>query len=217
MELQNDHARLMDRIYRNQTVFYDATRKYYLHGRDFLLREMLKDSGPRVLEIGCGTARNLIHLGRKRSDFELYGLDASKAMLDTGHRKLTRAGLSRIRLTHALAEDTSPALFDLREPFDTVFFSFSLSMIPDWNAALRAALASLKPGGTLYVVDFWDLSGLPGPLRAGLRWWLHRFHVHYRPEAVRFLEREAQCGRGRFEMKTFAGGYSVRIRFTKAP
>lgn len=29
-----DHANLMDRIYRRQRHFYDATRKYYLLGRD---------------------------------------------------------------------------------------------------------------------------------------------------------------------------------------
>ncbi len=29
-----DHATLMDRVYKRQRHFYDATRKYYLLGRD---------------------------------------------------------------------------------------------------------------------------------------------------------------------------------------
>ena len=207
----------MDRIYRKQTAIYDLTRKYYLHGRDVLLEEIERESTGRVLEVGCGTARNLIVLHCRCPAFELYGLDASRVMLEVGERKLARRGNPQnLRLVHGLAENASPALFGVCEPFDTVFFSFSLSMIPDWEAGLIAALASLKPGGRLYVVDFGDLSGLPAPLRRGLAWWLDRFHVHHRPEAIRFLQRQAEEGRGAFDLRTFAGSYSYRVKFTKA-
>src|ERR671911_700620 len=40
-------------------------------------------------------------------------------------------------------------------PVDVVTFSYSLTMIPDWFAAIENALAMLKPGGTLGVVDFY--------------------------------------------------------------
>ena len=52
----------MDRMYRMQRYFYDVTRKYYLLGRDQLLEQMEVRAGEHVLEIGCGTARNLIAL-----------------------------------------------------------------------------------------------------------------------------------------------------------
>ncbi len=207
----------MDSIYGKQTAIYDLTRKYYLHGRDMLLKEIERESDGRVLEVGCGTARNLLVLHHRCPTFELYGLDASRVMLEVGERKLARRGYpENLRLVHGLAEDVSPALFGAREPFDTVFFSFSLSMIPDWEAGLKAALASLKPGGRLYVVDFGDLSGLPVPLRLGLAWWLDRFHVHHRPEAIRFLQQQAEEGRGTFDLQIFAGNYSYRVKFTKA-
>ncbi len=41
------HARRMDHMYRYQRHFYDVTRKYYLFGRDTLIREMNPASGPR--------------------------------------------------------------------------------------------------------------------------------------------------------------------------
>ena len=40
MNVESNHAQLMDRIYRFQRFFYDATRKYYLLGRDRLILDM---------------------------------------------------------------------------------------------------------------------------------------------------------------------------------
>ena len=57
---------LMDRIYRRQRHVYDVTRKYYLLGRDALIDRLEPPVDGRVLEIGCGTARNLI--ARRSSD-----------------------------------------------------------------------------------------------------------------------------------------------------
>ncbi len=40
------------------------------------------------------------------------------------------------------------------ELVDCVFFSYALTMIDDWQAALTNAMSMLKPGGTLGVVGF---------------------------------------------------------------
>ena len=48
-------ARLMDTVYRHQRHFYDLTRKFYLLGRDRLIRELQPPRGGVVLELGCGT------------------------------------------------------------------------------------------------------------------------------------------------------------------
>ena len=45
------HAQLMDKVYRRQRHFYDLTRKYYLLGRDRLVREMAVRDGESVVEI----------------------------------------------------------------------------------------------------------------------------------------------------------------------
>ena len=54
------HAALMDKVYRRQRHIYNLTRKYYLLGRDRLVRQLRARPPERVVEIGCGTARNLI-------------------------------------------------------------------------------------------------------------------------------------------------------------
>ena len=57
---------LMDRIYWRQRHIYDLTRKYYLLGRDDLIDAVAARANGPVLEIGCGTGRNLIRLARLR-------------------------------------------------------------------------------------------------------------------------------------------------------
>jgi S-adenosylmethionine-diacylgycerolhomoserine-N-methlytransferase len=151
-----DHVQLMDQVYRYQRYFYDFTRKYYLFGRDTLIREMDVHDGDHVLEMGCGTARNLISLAQKHPKAFFYGLDASNEMLKTAESKVKSKGLeNRIVLQQCLAEQVNHKdTFDLDQPFDSVFFSYSLTMIPTWKDAITAAIANLKPGGYIYIVDF---------------------------------------------------------------
>ena len=183
------HGALMDRVYRRQRHIYDFTRKYYLFGRDRLIGRLDLQQGARAVEIGCGTARNLIAIARRYPGVRLFGLDASQSMLETANRAVARAGFSdRIVLVHGYAEQLSPGLFGESQPFDCAIFSYSLSMIPDWRGAMRAANAGLAEDGRLHIVDFGDLAGL-GRIGAGiLRMWLRAFHVEPRSEILRTLE-----------------------------
>jgi S-adenosylmethionine-diacylgycerolhomoserine-N-methlytransferase len=207
----------MDRMYRLQRYFYDATRKYYLLGRDRLLREMALKPGDRVLEIGCGTARNLIVLAKQRPDVACYGLDASNEMLTTAANKVRRRGLdARITLGVCYAEQLDyRQTFGLEQPFDAAFFSYSLSMIPTWPEAIAAALANLKPHATLYVVDFWDQGDWPGWFRGLLKSWLDLFHVVHRPELLEHLRELEARGVGKLTLDSVAGRYAYLATFRK--
>jgi len=186
------HAALMDKVYRRQRYVYDFTRKYYLLGRDRLIGELDAKPGDRVVEIGCGTARNLIRIAETYPEAKLYGLDASAEMLRTAGERLAAAGLAgRVVLAHALADELSPALFGSDGAFDHVVFSYSLSMIPDWRGALRAAAKVVQPQGFIHVVDFGDLASLWPGAAALLRAWLRQFHVAPRGALLAKLEREA--------------------------
>jgi S-adenosylmethionine-diacylgycerolhomoserine-N-methlytransferase len=184
-----NHAELMDRVYRRQRYIYDFTRKYYLFGRDRLIRELALKPGARVIEVGCGTARNLIKIAQAYPQAELFGLDASDAMLESAEASLSRAGLKeKVKLVQAYAEALSPQLFGETQLFDAIIFSYSLSMIPDWRQSLVAAGSSLSAQGRIHVVDFGDLKGL-GPIAEKLlREWLALFHVAPREELLRFAE-----------------------------
>ena len=183
------HEAVLDRVYRRQRYVYDFTRKYYLFGRDRLIRELDLRPGQRLIEIGSGTARNLIAVARRYPGTELYGLDASLEMLKTAKPAIDRAGLGgRVSLAHGLAEDLDPALFGGGRPFDRVVFSYSLSMIPQWKQAVNRASMVLAAGGRIHVVDFGDFTGLGRPGAALLQAWLRFFHVQPRVELLHAIE-----------------------------
>jgi len=212
-----DAAQEMDAIYRVQRHIYDASRKYYLIGRDSLLDALAPPLGGSVLEIGCGTARNLILAARRYPSAHFYGVDVSSAMLETAAASVAKAGLSgRITLAHGDASRLAPeALFGLAA-FDRVFVSYALSMIPPWREALGCAAGAVAPGGALHIVDFGEQSELPKAFRTGLRAWLARFSVTPRAELEAELERLARdCGAELSFTRPFRD-YACRAVLTKA-
>jgi S-adenosylmethionine-diacylgycerolhomoserine-N-methlytransferase len=229
-----DHAAAMDRMYRLTRHVYDLTRRYYLLGRDRLLERVVTSPNTATLEVGCGTARNLIKLAQRPNHGRLYGLDASHEMLETAGKSIektlgialgetsglptgsaTSGGVSGhasqepIVLRQGLAEQLdAQRMFGRDEPFDTIFFSYCLSMIPTWPGAIDAAMANLRPGGHLLIVDFWDQKDLPSVFAAGLKRWLSMFHVHYRPEVHDAIVDLGKSGRGEVKFESVARRYA---------
>jgi S-adenosylmethionine-diacylgycerolhomoserine-N-methlytransferase len=184
----------MDKIYRRQRHIYDFTRKFYLLGRDELIDGLAPPAGARVLEIGCGTGRNLIRAARLYPKIRGYGIDISEEMLTTARANIFRSGLdSCISVARGDATNFDPrALFGV-EAFDRVFVSYALSMIPPWREALQHAGALVAPGGSLHIVDFGDQRDLPAAFRASLRRWLKMFCVEPRATLEAELRALAQA------------------------
>jgi S-adenosylmethionine-diacylgycerolhomoserine-N-methlytransferase len=156
-DIQKEQHRFIERYYRVHAGIYDLTRWSFLWGREALLRQVAVGLSPaRILEVGCGTGKNLAQLGRQFPQARLWGLDLSGDMLAVAHKKLQNLAP---RLTLIQAAYDRPAK---EEPFfDLVVFSYALSMFnPGWEQALSAARRDLAVGGVIAVVDFHD-SGLP--------------------------------------------------------
>ncbi len=204
-------------MYRHQRYFYDLTRKYYLLGRDRLISQMAVKPGENILEIGCGTGRNLIILAKKHPPANFFGLDASAEMLKTAQGKIEARGLQNITLKTALADDfTFDKTFELPEKFDACFFSYAVSIIPPWKESLENALENLKPGKTLYIVDFYDQADLPRWFRKMLTGWLKQFHVKYPQDLIPFLEDLEKQGLGKLKITPLYRRYSLLAEFQKA-
>jgi S-adenosylmethionine-diacylgycerolhomoserine-N-methlytransferase len=208
------HAVAMDRRYRFSRHFYDVTRRYSLLGRDKLLDKVVTSPTTATLEVGCGTARNLLELAARNAPGRLYGLDASHAMLATAERSIRRAAGHRpggkgIVLRQGLAEDLdAQRMFGCRDRFDSIFFSYSLSMVPAWSDALRAAFGNLRPGGVILIVDFWDQRDLPTLVAAGVRRCLAGWHAGYRPEIHDALIGLGRSGRAEVQIESVARRYA---------
>lgn len=178
-----DHAEKMDAVYGVQRHFYDLTRKYYLLGRDRLVRELAVPPGGSVLEVGCGTGRNLALVGRRYRTARLFGFDISAQMLKSARINLTLTRvMARTHLAQGDATAFDPVALFGQAQFDRVFMSYTVSMIPDWRAAISAASAVLAPGGELHIVDFGQQRALPRWFARMLGRWLTKFHVTPRAE-----------------------------------
>jgi S-adenosylmethionine-diacylgycerolhomoserine-N-methlytransferase len=151
--VQQEQHRFIERYYRMHAGIYDLTRWSFLLGREALLRQVAASFTPaRILEVGCGTGKNLVQLGRQFPRARLWGLDLSGDMLAVARKKLQSMAP---RLTLIQAAYDRPAK---EEPFfDLVVFSYALSMFnPGWEQALTAASRDLAHGGAIAAVDFHD-------------------------------------------------------------
>lgn len=207
------HGDLMDGVYRWQRHFYDATRKFYLLGRDKLIDELDVPYGGTVLEIGCGTGRNLIKIAQRWPDCRVYGVDISSEMLKSATANIQRHNMAQ-RVTVGLGDATAFDPMELfgRSRFDVLVCSYTLSMIPEWQVALRWALSLMAPQGHLHIVDFGMQENMPPFFRHMLFAWLELFHVKPREELEVYAATLAKTLGWSFRTDRMYGDYSRIIR-----
>lgn len=141
----------MERYYRFHSQIYDATRWSFLFGRQAIL-QYVTNQPRRILEVGCGTGKNLLDLARHFPQADIVGLDISDSMLQVARRKI-----SPFKERVWLLQRSYDRPFNSDETFDLVLFSYSLTMMnPGWSEAIDSAYQDLAEGGMIAVVDFHD-------------------------------------------------------------
>ncbi|MFN0078309.1 MAG: class I SAM-dependent methyltransferase [Prosthecobacter sp.] len=140
----------LERYYRFHSRIYDATRWSFLFGREEILRRVGCLTSPhRILEVGCGTGRNLPGLRRRFAEAQITGVDLSEQMLAIAAQKVRDDKTTLLRRSYSAPVHTGHTGFDL------VLFSYALSMFnPGWEQAIDAAWDDLDEGGLIAVVDF---------------------------------------------------------------
>lgn len=109
--------------------------------------------GETVLEIGCGTGRNLPLLcDAIGNDGQVIGVDASSGMLARAQQWVTRHHRHNVRLLHQDAAELA-----LLGQVDAALFSLSYSVLPDRETVLQKTWEALRPDGRLVIMD----AGLP--------------------------------------------------------
>lgn len=107
--------------------------------------------GDRVLVFCCGTGREFpAILERIRLEGSIVGVDFSAAMLSRARQCVEREHWPNVTLLEADVTEFEPPREAL---FDVGVCTLGLSIIPDWAAAYRNLLASVKPGGLVVIGD----------------------------------------------------------------
>ncbi|MFA5915741.1 MAG: class I SAM-dependent methyltransferase [Burkholderiales bacterium] len=179
---RGSHAERLQAFYSPQAEHYDAFRERLLHGREELIRRLALPAGATVVELGGGTGRNLEYFGARLSSFaRIEVVDLCPALLQQARRRCARwPGV-------AVTVEADATSYRPAQPVDCVYFSYALTMIPDWRAAVDNALAMLRPGGLLGAVDFYAAPHHAGRARGFWRRWFRHDGVHLDPGHLPYL------------------------------
>lgn len=142
----------MEGYYRFHAGIYDLTRWCFLFGRRDIISiaAEINRTPSKILEIGCGTGKNLQKLRRAFPEAEITGLDVSASMLKVAEKKLGTSA-NNIRLIHTAYERP----LSEEKAFDLILFSYCLSMInPGYDTVVKSAREDLAENGIIAVVDF---------------------------------------------------------------
>lgn len=188
------HAERMESFYSGQATAYDDFRRRLLQGRTELWRALpVPDDGIWV-DLGGGTGSNLEYFGDSIKKLRrVYVVDLAASLLQVAAARAAAAGWSHVTTVTADATTWVPP----DGPVDVVTFSYSLTMIPDWFAAIDNAHRMLKPGGRIGVVDFYvSRKHAAGSLRqhgmltrVGWPAWFSLDNVFPSPDHVPYLQR----------------------------
>src|SRR5882672_12505736 len=131
------------------------------------VRTMDLNSGDSVLEVGCGSGRNLKHLVNAVGPTgTVYGADISEGMLAQARALCERNSWRNVNLLHGDA-----LALTLPGKVDGALFSLSYATMIQRRAILRHAWDQLKPGGRLVIMDARLPKGAIGDLYRPLAMW----------------------------------------------
>lgn len=122
----------------------------------------------RYPKAACGSiwaevrARTWSRLAASCTAQTVYLVDLCDSLLAVARKRCDARGWKNVEAVHADATLFRP----VEGCANVVTFSYSLTMIPDWFAAIDNALAILRPGGTIGVTDFFVARKFPAEGRA---------------------------------------------------
>ncbi len=219
----------IEEMYLFHSKFYDITRPFFVWNRKKAIEELKLQEGEKVLVVGCGTGYGFnVILEKIGKTGKIIGVDYSKEMLEKARQKFGNNNLlpdlkvevstpwkflksrriiknfnDNVELIQADAAKYKPS------PVDAVLYSYSITMIPEWQKSLRNSWEALKKGGRLVVVDFSEVH-IP-LLKQLLNWHLKKHgvnnHLPLQKELRKYFEE--------FSYKEYFFGYNFIAKAIK--
>jgi len=188
------HQDRLESFYSGQAEAYDDFRRRLLRGREDLWQAIDVPAGGIWVDLGGGTGSNLEYFGDSiRLLKKVYLVDLAPSLLKMARQRIESRGWTNVEAIEADGTTFRPP----EGSADVVTCSYSLTMIPDWFAAIDNAHAMLADGGRVGVVDFYVARKYPSD---GLRkhswftrtfWptWFSSDNVYPSPDHVPYLHR----------------------------
>jgi S-adenosylmethionine-diacylgycerolhomoserine-N-methlytransferase len=180
-----DQQSRLESFYAKQAHLYDAYRHRMLHGRWPMARAMPARQGDVWIDLGGGTGSNLEFFGSGINEFgRVIVLDLCPSLAAVAEKRIKERGWKNASVLVADATDETAEGLPAAGSVDLVSFSYSLTMIPDWEKALKNAFRLLKPGGHICVCDFTVLD-----VQSSVCGWFWKTvfsydHVHLNPDHI---------------------------------
>ena len=141
----DSHAQRMESFYGGQAKNYDDFRKRLLRGREELWQQIPKPEGGIWVDMGGGTGANVENFGSEISRLgKIYVVDLSTSLLQIASDRFQQKGWTNVEAVEADATKYCPP----EGGADVVTFSYSLTMIPDWFAAIDNAVQHAQTWGS---------------------------------------------------------------------
>jgi ubiquinone/menaquinone biosynthesis C-methylase UbiE len=145
-KIKNDIRQFFDEMSagRNDTINANPVIFYEQELRAKTVLELLEvKPGERVLDIGCGNARDIASISQ--SGGQVVGVDISEGMVEAAMREINCIGIRDVILQ--VGDATCLDFPD--DFFDKILCSEVIEHIPDVSRALREMRRVLRPGGSL--------------------------------------------------------------------
>jgi demethylmenaquinone methyltransferase/2-methoxy-6-polyprenyl-1,4-benzoquinol methylase len=164
--------------------------------------------GDHVLEVGCGTGRNLSPLVQAVGALgQVYGVDLSEGMLAEARKLRAKAGWLNVKLIQSDA-----SAYQVPAAVAGVIFSLSYAVIPHHREALHHAWQQLLPGGYLVIMDAKLPSNLLGKLLHPFVVWTSKLTVLGNPDIRPWDELKELADDVEMEEVSFGTYYICRAR-----
>lgn len=208
-------SRLYDRVWRRFTRITLACARAQIDLAGVHMSAARAGRPPRLLDVACGTGVLLAQVLALLPNAEVFGVDASEAMLHQARQAL--AAWPAMQLTQA-AVGTGPTAGLPYAPgtFDLITYTNALHYAADPAATLAGLANLLAPGGQLILEDFAPHG--PPPLWHAFEWLMRRSDTWltraYRLDEMRAAA--AQAGLAISAQDTFAvdplwHGWALRL------
>ena len=132
-------------FYKYQIDIYDATRKHSLPNREMAIKHLELINTDTVADYCCGTGLNTPYLNTLVPYNNIIGIDISEAML------------SKYKALYPLTNQLNTSLTDnfmLPDKVNKAICSFGITMIEDYEIAIKHIKQNLKDNGIFIIHDF---------------------------------------------------------------